>query len=96
MQQTQQSTPEFNVTQTLEQLRQQYNIDGAEEILTSKNITKLSQVADNAIMITERRIRDLQREEGYSAGVKRLMDLQKRLFSELRSRRYYSGVVDFL
>ena len=47
-------------------------------------------------MITERRIRELQREEGYSDGVKRLMDLQKRLFSELRSRKYYSGVISFL
>lgn len=96
LQQTQQSTPSFSVEQTLEQLRQQYNIDGTQEVLISKNITSLSQAVDHAIMITERKIRDLQREEGYTDGVKRLMDLQKRLFSELRSRRYYRGIVDFL
>lgn len=47
-------------------------------------------------MITERRLRDLQREQGFTSDVKQLMDLQKRLFSELRSRRYYRGVVEFL
>ena len=96
LQQTQQSTHAFSVEQTLEQLRQQYNIDGTQEVLVSKNITSLSQAVDHSIMITERRIRDLQREEGYTNGVKRLMDLQKRLFSELRSRKYYRAVVDFL
>lgn len=95
-QQSQQSNAEYGITQTLKQLQRQYNIDGAEETLTSRNITKLSQAASNAIMITERRLRDLQRENGFTPDVKRLMDLQKRLFSELRSRRYYRGVVEFL
>ena len=80
----------------MEQLRQLYNIDGVQEVLTSKQITKLSQAADQAIMITQRRLRELQRQEGYSDNVKRLMDLQKKLFTELRSRKYYKGVVDFL
>lgn len=35
-QQTQQNDAEFKVTETLEQLRQLYNIDGVQEVLTSK------------------------------------------------------------
>lgn len=94
--QSQQSNFSYSVEQTLDQLRSKYNIDASEEVLTSKKVSKLSEAASHAIMITQRRIRDLHRQAGYTQQVKSLMDLQTRLFSELRSRRYYKGVVDFL
>ena len=87
---------EDTVALTLHQLKKKYNIEINEINLIGKEIKTLSRAAAEAALQIERRIRELEKQQGNYAEGKRLEGVLNQLLLELNSKKYYSGVLNFL
>jgi hypothetical protein len=95
-QQVKTASPEENIRQTLHQLKKKYGIEINEIQIRGKDIDTLSQAAAKAAIQIERRIRELEKQQGNYAEGKRLEGILNQLLLELNNKRYYSGVLNFL
>lgn len=95
-QQVRTASPEENIRQTLHQLKKKYGIEINEIQIRGKEIDTLSQAAAKAAIQIERRIRELEKQQGNYAEGKRLEGILNQLLLELNNKRYYSGVLNFL
>ena len=95
-QQVKQNNPEENIKATLHQLKKKYNIEINEIGLIGKEIESLSQAAAEAALQIERRIRELEKQQGNYTEGKRLEGILNQLLLELNNKKYYSGVLNFL
>ncbi len=89
-------SPEEPIKQTLHQLNKKYHIGINETHRLSNKINTLSEAAADAAITLQRQIRQLEKEKGNIAEGRRLEGILNQLMKELNSKRYYSGVLNFL
>lgn len=90
------SSPEENILHTLHVLNKKYKIDINEIHRISEEIHTLSQAATDAAFVLQRKVRELERQQGSNAEGKRIESIVNRILKELDNKRYYRGVLDFL
>ena len=90
------SSPEESIRSTLHTLNKKYKIDINEIHRVSTKINTLSEAAADAAITLQRQIRQLEKEKGNNAEGKRIEGVLNQLMNELASKRYYSGVLNFL
>ena len=89
-------SPEEAIKQTLHQLNKKYHIGINEIHRISEKINTLSEAAADAAITLQRQIRQLEKEKGNITEGRRLEGILNQLMRELDSKRYYSGVLNFL
>lgn len=89
-------SPEEDVKDELHRLNKKYKIDINEIHRTSFKIRTLSEAAADAAITLQRQIRQLEKEKGNNVEGKRLEGVLNKLLKELSSKKYYSGVLNFL
>lgn len=91
------NSKEVAVQTTLEDLDNEYNLD-IDNIHRGLNapITKLQEVAAEAVMTLQRQLKKLKAEQGVTTEVKQLQSQIDRLTREIASKRYYTGILGFL
>ena len=89
-------SPEEAIKQTLHKLNKKYKIGINEIHRISEKINTLSEAAADAAITLQRQIRQLEKERGNIAEGRRLEGVLNQLMRELDSKRYYSGVLNFM
>lgn len=95
-QQVIQSSPEEAIANTLKQLNKKYKIDINEIHRIGNKINTLSEAATDAAFAIQRKIRELEKQQGNNTEGKRLEGVLNQLMAELANKKYYSGVLNFL
>lgn len=90
------SSPEKDVNTTLHKLKKKYNIDIEEIVILNNEIKTLSQAAAKAAIQLERKIRILEKQQGNNVEGKRLERIQNQLLNELKNKKYYAGILNFM
>lgn len=90
------SSPEEDIRAELHRLKKKYGIEINEIQLRGKELKSLSQAAAKAAIQIERRIRELEKQEGNYVEGKRLEGILNQLLTELNNKRYYSGILNFM
>lgn len=86
-----------NIRKTLKTLNAKYNISKREIHLTDNKIKTLSQAVAESVYNIKRRIREVQKEEGYnSSNIAPLNTILNDLYNALGKRNYYYGIMEFL
>lgn len=89
-------SPEQEIQGEIQMLNKKYKIDINEIHRASSKIRTLSDAAADAAITLQRQIRQLEKEKGNNAEGKRLEGVLNKLMKELSSKKYYSGVLNFL
>lgn len=95
-QNVQTASPEADIKNTLHKLKKKYNIDINEIHLIGDEIKTLSQATAEASLQIQRRIREIENNQGNMAEGKRLEGLLNQLLNELNNKKYYAGILNFL
>lgn len=90
------TNPEESIRAEIHKLNKKYKIDINEVHRINDKINSLSDAALEAILQLNRRIQELEKQEGNLAEGKQLETIVNQLMKELESKRYYSGVLNFL
>lgn len=90
------SLGETALNKTLHQLYKQFGIDKTELILTNNKIRSLSEVVGNEVIALQRKIRQLEKQEGHNAEGRNLSTLLNSLLRELQNKKYFAGTMNFL
>lgn len=90
------ASEETSIKQELERLNRDYNIDI--DILHRQNmeIKKLSDAATEAVVLLNRKIRELKKQKGRNAEGKVMEQNLIQLSKELANKRYYNGILNFM
>ena len=81
---------------TVDKLNKRYGIDYTEINIAGKRAKSLSEATARAIMVLERRINQLEAHRGTTEETKRLSDLRNKLLTELKNKRYYMGLLEYV
>lgn len=90
------TSPEADIKDTLHKLKKKYNIEINEIHLIGDEIETLSQATAEAALQIQRQIREIENNRGDLQEGKRLEGLLNQLLSELNSKKYYAGILNFL
>lgn len=91
-----QNSKEQTISDELAALDKKYHIDVQDIYRKTSKINALSEAAQEACVVLERQIKELQRKQGNTADVKKLKIMQDQMFKELQSKHYSFGVLQFL
>lgn len=87
---------EEDISKTLKELDEKYNISFNEMHRKRDRITQLSHAAEDAAFTLKRQLRKLKAKEGVTSEVKDLESLTIKLTREVANKKYYSGIMGFL
>lgn len=90
------SNEEESIRDTLHKLHKKYRINKEEIQRTDRKIKKLSDAAVEAVFTLERQARELEKRQGDLEESKRIESLITQLGKEIRNKKYYRGLLNFL
>ena len=95
-QQVTSQSPEESIRQELHKLNKKYKIGINEVHRTKEKIDTLSEAALEAVITLERKIRELEKQQGVTPEGKRLEGIKNQLLNEIANKKYSAGILNFM
>lgn len=90
------TSPETAIKQEIQRLDKKYHIEKNEINRYNNDIKSLSEANTEAITQLDRKIKELTKQVGRNAEGRRLEIILDKMRTELNTKHYYSGIIDFL